>query len=150
MGYSFRSAARVLLYASSHRQNNSYHSLCYTSHEALAGMRNSSMGSPRRIDPMTHRTMSERSNCRATSQSLFMQTTENDPDLVLKVRQTAVGGRQRSLQAVRTHQAVLQRVAAHLGVRCHNPLVVPGNQVLLPQTHQGQLRILLGHLAKKL
>ena len=29
MGYSFRLAARVLLYASSHRQNNTYHSLCY-------------------------------------------------------------------------------------------------------------------------
>ena len=41
MGYSFRLAARVLLYASSHRQDNTYHSLCYTSHRALAGTRNS-------------------------------------------------------------------------------------------------------------
>ena len=31
MGYSFRLAARVLLYASSHRQDNTYHGLCYTS-----------------------------------------------------------------------------------------------------------------------
>ena len=46
MGYSFRLAARVLLYASSHRQDNTYHGLCYTSHGALAGTRNSSMGSP--------------------------------------------------------------------------------------------------------
>ena len=46
MGYSFRLAARVLLYASSHRQDNTYHSLCYTSHGALAGTRNSSMGPP--------------------------------------------------------------------------------------------------------
>ena len=32
MGYYFRLAARVLLYASSHRQDNTYHGLCYTSH----------------------------------------------------------------------------------------------------------------------
>ena len=37
MGYSFRLAARVLLYASSHRQDNTHHSLCYTSCGALAG-----------------------------------------------------------------------------------------------------------------
>ena len=43
IGYSFRLAARVLLYASSHRQDNTYHSLCYTSRGALAGTRNSSM-----------------------------------------------------------------------------------------------------------
>ena len=44
MGYSFRLAARVLLYASSHRQDNTYHGLCYTSRGAPAGTRNSSMG----------------------------------------------------------------------------------------------------------
>ena len=58
---SFRLAARVLLYAPSHIQDNTYHSLCYTSRGALAGKRNSSMGPPWGIDPMTHRTMSERS-----------------------------------------------------------------------------------------
>ena len=31
IGYSYRLAARVLLYAPSHRQDNTYHSLCYTS-----------------------------------------------------------------------------------------------------------------------
>ena len=31
MGYSFRLAARVLLYASTHIQDNTYHGLCYTS-----------------------------------------------------------------------------------------------------------------------
>ena len=46
IGYSFRLAARVLLYAPSHRQNSTYHGLCYTSHGALAGTRNSSMGPP--------------------------------------------------------------------------------------------------------
>ena len=44
IGYSFRLAARVLLYASSHRQDSTYHGLCYTSRGALAGTRNSSMG----------------------------------------------------------------------------------------------------------
>ena len=44
IGYSFRLAARVLLYAPSHRQDNTYLGLCYTSREALAGTRNSSMG----------------------------------------------------------------------------------------------------------
>ena len=42
--YSFRLTARVLLYAPSYRQDNTYQSLCYTSHGALAGTRNSSMG----------------------------------------------------------------------------------------------------------
>ena len=60
IGYSYRLTARVLLYAPSHRQDNTYHSLCYTSRGALAGTRNRSMG-PWRIDPMTHHTMSERS-----------------------------------------------------------------------------------------
>ena len=55
IGYSYRLTARVLLYAPSHRQDNTYHSLCYTSRGALAGTRNIS------IDPTTHHTMSERS-----------------------------------------------------------------------------------------
>ena len=46
IGYSYRLAARVLLYAPSHKQNNTYHGLCYTSRGALAGTRNSSMGPP--------------------------------------------------------------------------------------------------------
>ena len=44
IGYSYRLTARVLLYAPSHRQDNTYHGLYYTSRGALAGMRNSSMG----------------------------------------------------------------------------------------------------------
>ena len=50
MGYSFRLAVRVLLYASSHRQDNTYHGLCYTSRGALAGMGNSSMGTANRCN----------------------------------------------------------------------------------------------------
>ena len=38
--------ARVILYAPSHRQDSTYHGLCYTSRGALAGTRNSSMGPP--------------------------------------------------------------------------------------------------------
>ena len=43
MGYSFRLAARVILYAPSHRQDRL-------------------KGPPRRIDPTTHHTMSERAS----------------------------------------------------------------------------------------
>ena len=46
IGYSFRLTARVLLYAPSHRQDSTYHGLCYTSRGALDGTRNSSVGSP--------------------------------------------------------------------------------------------------------
>ena len=46
IGYSYRLTARVILYAPSHRQDNTYHVLCYTSRGALAGTRNSSMGPP--------------------------------------------------------------------------------------------------------
>ena len=37
---------RVILFAPSHRQDNAYYRLCYTSRRALAGMRNSSKGPP--------------------------------------------------------------------------------------------------------
>ena len=53
IGYSFRLAARVLLYAPSHRQDSTYHGLSYTSRGALA-----------------HRTMSKRSYQGATSRPL--------------------------------------------------------------------------------
>ena len=46
MGYSFQLVARVLLYAPSHRQDSTYHGLCYTSRGALGGTRNSSMVPP--------------------------------------------------------------------------------------------------------
>ena len=53
MGYSFRLVAMVLLYESSHRQDN------VSRRGPLAGIRNRSMGPPWRIDPTTHNTMSE-------------------------------------------------------------------------------------------
>ena len=46
MFFSFQLSARNLLYAPSHRQDSTYHSLCYIHHGALAGMRNRSMGPP--------------------------------------------------------------------------------------------------------
>ena len=42
----FPISSKVLLYASSHRQDNTYHGLCYTIRVALAGTRNRSMGPP--------------------------------------------------------------------------------------------------------
>ena len=56
IGYSLRLTARVLLYAPFHRQDSTYHSLCYTSRGALAAT--------------THRTMSEHPYHGATSRSL--------------------------------------------------------------------------------
>ena len=50
IGYSYRLTARVLLYAPSHRQENTYHGLCYTSRGALAGTRTSRMGSGNEMD----------------------------------------------------------------------------------------------------
>ena len=70
MGYSFRLAAMVLLYAPSHRQNSTHHGLCYTSQGALDGMRNSLMGPPWGFDPRIHRTISGRSYHGATSRPL--------------------------------------------------------------------------------
>ena len=43
MGYFFRLAAKVILYASSHTQDDTYRGLYYNSRGALAGTRNSSM-----------------------------------------------------------------------------------------------------------
>ena len=45
-GLLFPISSKVFLYASSHRQDNTYHRLFYTSRGALAGTRNSSLGSP--------------------------------------------------------------------------------------------------------
>ena len=55
------------LFAPSHRQDSTYHGLCYTSRGALAGTRNSSMGPPH--EGSIHRTMSECYFQGATSRS---------------------------------------------------------------------------------
>ena len=46
IGYYVRLTARVLLYAPSHREDSTYHGLCYTSRGELAGTRSSSVGPP--------------------------------------------------------------------------------------------------------
>ena len=46
IGYSYRLTARVLLYAPSHREDDTYHGLCYISRGALAGTINNSVGPP--------------------------------------------------------------------------------------------------------
>ena len=61
MGYSF--------------QDNTYHSVCYTSRGALVGTRNSSMGPPLRINQTTHRSMSECCYHGATSRSALEKAT---------------------------------------------------------------------------
>ena len=68
-GYFFQLAAIELLDAPFQRQDSTYHSLCYTSHGALAGTRNSSMGPPLRIDLTIHCTLSECSYHGAKSRS---------------------------------------------------------------------------------
>ena len=45
-GLLFPISSKGFLYAPSHRQDSTYHGLCYTSRGALAGTRNSSMGPP--------------------------------------------------------------------------------------------------------
>ena len=77
-GLLFPISSRVLLYASSHRQDNTYHDLCYTSRGALAGTRNSSMGSPWRIDP----TLSLEYN-KNTADSDDKKTTKQTPVCLL-------------------------------------------------------------------
>ena len=54
ISYSYRLTARVRLYAPSHRQDNTYHGLCYTSRGALAGTRNSSSCNKAIISSVIH------------------------------------------------------------------------------------------------
>ena len=78
IGYSFQLASRVLLCASSHRQDSTYHGLCYTSCRALAGLTNSSMDPQWCIDLMTHHSMSKRYYHGATSRSLYIIKVQAD------------------------------------------------------------------------
>ena len=74
MGYSFRLTARVLFYASSHRQDNTYHGLCYTSRGTLAGTRNCSMGPLH--EGSIRRPIAPRANALTTKLQLAPSTTE--------------------------------------------------------------------------
>ena len=77
LGYSFWLAARVLLYAPSHRQDSTYHSLCYTSRGALAGTRNSSVGPPH--EGLIRRPIAPWANALTTELHLAPQFRENSP-----------------------------------------------------------------------
>ena len=85
IGYSFRLAARVLLYAPSNRQDCTYNCLCYTSHGALAGTRNSSLGGRKTTPP----TISERSTTELhlasgnNGNKTFNDTANNDVTLTI-------------------------------------------------------------------
>ena len=68
IGYSFRLTASVILYAPSHRQDSTYHGLCYTSRGALAGTRNTSMGPFLQIKP-AETPISETEHLTTTSQA---------------------------------------------------------------------------------
>ena len=57
MGYSFRLAARVPLYAPSYRLESTYQGLCHSCGQK-AGMRNSSLGPLQEILPTTHSNLS--------------------------------------------------------------------------------------------
>ena len=106
----FLLTARVLLYASSHWQDNTYHSLCYTSHGVLAGTRNNSMGPPWRIDLMTqanvlttelisfsiyHQVHCIQEDCHPrywdTSQSILLQQSGEDHPLLILESVDSIG-----------------------------------------------------------
>ena len=57
IGYSIQLAAKDILYTTSHGEDSTYQDLCDTSCGAMAGLRNSSVGSPCWIDPMTNCTI---------------------------------------------------------------------------------------------
>ena len=68
-GLLFPINSKGFLYAQSHRQDSTYTAFDTPVVEHWPGTRNSSIGPPRRIDPTTHRTMSERSYHGATTRS---------------------------------------------------------------------------------
>ena len=85
MGYSFRLAAMGFLYASFHRQDNTYHGLCYISRGALAGTRNS--------DPTRQSILSNVARLVSVSdeKSSTLQTILQDPDWTDALSELTVG-----------------------------------------------------------
>ena len=95
--YTILLAARFILRTSPHRQDITYHGLCYTSRGALAGTRNGSMGPQWRVDPTTHRTMSERPYHGATFMCIISQTGYHIPRLCYTSRGALAGTRNSSM-----------------------------------------------------
>ena len=114
MGYSFRLAARIILYAPYYRYDNTYHGLCCTRRRSLAGTRNNSTGPPWRIDPKIHRTMSERSYHGATSRSC--QLWDANRYAVDSRSVTVASSHAQPVSYVSTN---LWRVAHHFPDGCH-------------------------------
>ena len=90
IGYSYWLTARVLLYAPSHKQDNTYHSLCYNRRGALAGMKNSSMGPPH--EGSTRRPIAPWANTLPLSYVplLVWQSTENSVFSLTEYREFCV------------------------------------------------------------
>ena len=70
---------RIILYASSHRQGNTYHGLCYTRRRALAGTINSSMVRRERsirrpIAQQSYISLPYRRGCHVTNQFIILLT----------------------------------------------------------------------------
>ena len=76
IGYSLRLTARVILYVPSHRQDSTYHCLCYSSRGALAGTRNSSVVSPH--ERSIRRPIAPRANALTTELHLAPAITKAD------------------------------------------------------------------------
>ena len=83
IGYSYRLTARVLLYAPSHRQDNTYHGLCYTSRGALAGTRNSSMGPLNKYIYIYNTTKTSTTNTKTIWKSLLIPILNGPIELFL-------------------------------------------------------------------
>ena len=99
IGYSYRLTARVLLYAPSHRQDNTYHGLCYTSRGALAGTRNSSMGPPH--EGSIRRPIAPRANALPLSYVPLLHE-QKPPNCTELLKSTSIV-RLRASATVRTH-----------------------------------------------
>ena len=75
IGYSYRLTARVLLCAPSHRQDNTYHGLCYTSRVIIMMMITIS-DQPATYSCQRHTRRSKKRNNRTVLCSIHLQITE--------------------------------------------------------------------------
>ena len=105
MGYSFLLTARVLLYAPSHRQDSTYHSLCYTSRGALAGTRYRSMGPPHEGSILLKVTHLSEEWCGVCDSG-----HAHDPPTLLLLRELAIDGRHLRHASTKHHNMMEGRV----------------------------------------
>ena len=122
-GLFFPINSKVLLYALSHRQDSTYHDLCYTSCGVLARTRNSSMGPPRTINLMTHHTMSERSYHGTIPRYISSESEEQDVDQWLSVSTCSHRSSDQSLMVdplslSHSSQCSMMLCMLYMGVEC--------------------------------